>query len=239
MVDIVGQTAGTSQTTAADTPPETLQQDAQADTGPGDRNPDTGILCLAMMLQFHKMAADPSQLAHEFAPENGTTNLLGLVRAAKQIGLKARSGELKIKQLYKAPLRAIAEAQDGTFFILARANDEKALIRLPGKPPETITHEELKERWTGNALLTTTRAAIAGELLQGERLGQEFDFLAMPMMFVEDTLIRINPKLGSILAPFSAVVRTLDRFVLKWRPLRRYAFRVVVILKWPRAHETG
>jgi len=46
-----------------------LQQDAQADTGPGDRNPDTGILCLAMMLQFHKMAADPSQLAHEFAPE--------------------------------------------------------------------------------------------------------------------------------------------------------------------------
>jgi hypothetical protein len=59
------------------------------------------------------------------------------------------------------------------------------------------------------------------------------------MMFVEDTLIRINPKLGSILAPFSAVVRTLDRFVLKWRPLQRYAFRVVVILKWPRTHETG
>lgn len=66
-----------------------------------------------------------------------------------------------------------------------------------------------------------------------------FDFLAVPMIFVEDTLIRINPKLGSIFAPLSAVLRTLDRFVLKWRPLRRYAFRVVVILKWPRAHETG
>ena len=76
-----------------------MQQDAQADTGPGDRNPDTGILCLAMMLQFHKMAADPSQLAHEFAPANGTTNLLGLVRAAKQMGLKTRSDELKIKRL--------------------------------------------------------------------------------------------------------------------------------------------
>ena len=120
-----------------------------------------------MMLQFHKMAADPSQLAHEFAPANGTTNLLGLVRAAKQMGLKTRSDELKIKRLYKAPLRAIAEAQDGTFFILTRANDEKALIRLPGKPPETITHEELKERWTGNALLNNhpcsdCRRAAAG-----------------------------------------------------------------------------
>jgi subfamily B ATP-binding cassette protein HlyB/CyaB len=76
-----------------------LQQDAQADTGPDDRNPDTGILCLAMVLLFQKRAADPSQLAHEFAPANGTTNLLGLVRAAKQMGLKARSGELKIKRL--------------------------------------------------------------------------------------------------------------------------------------------
>ena len=163
MDDIVGQTPGTSQTAAADSPPETLRQDAQADTGPDDTGPDTGILCLAMMLRFHKMAADPSQLAHEFAPANGKTNLLGLVRAAKQTGLKARSGELKIKRLQKAPLPAIAEAQDGTFFILARASAEKALIQLPGKPPETITHEELSQRWTGNALLTTTRAAIAGD----------------------------------------------------------------------------
>ncbi len=33
-----------------------------------DQGPDTGILCLAMMLQFHKMAADPSQLKHQYAP---------------------------------------------------------------------------------------------------------------------------------------------------------------------------
>jgi hypothetical protein len=33
------------------------------------------------------------------------------------------------------------------------------------------------------------------------------------------------------LAPVSAGLRALDRFVLKWRPLRRYAFRTVIVLK--------
>ena len=65
-----------------------------------------------------------------------------------------------------------------------------------------------------------------------------FDFLAVPMMFVEDRLIRIHPKLGGIFAPVSAVLRAADRLVLKWPPLRRFAFRVVVIARWPRVHET-
>lgn len=65
-----------------------------------------------------------------------------------------------------------------------------------------------------------------------------FDFLAVPMMFVEDRLIRLHPKLGGLFAPVSALLRAADKVVLKWRPLRRFAFRVVVIAKWPRVHET-
>lgn len=171
MDDIVGRDGASSQTTAehvtAKEPPEALRQDARTDAGPeaqpGANGLDTGILCLAMMLQFHKMAADPAQLAHEHAPASGMIDLLGLVRAAKQVGLKSRTGTLKINRLEKAPLPAIAEAQDGTFFILARANDENALIQIPGAAPEAITHEELEARWTGNVLMTTTRAQIAGE----------------------------------------------------------------------------
>jgi SAM-dependent methyltransferase len=66
-----------------------------------------------------------------------------------------------------------------------------------------------------------------------------FDFFTVPMMFVEDRLIRIHPRLGSILSPVSAALRALDRIALKWGPLRRYAFRVVIILKWPRVHESA
>ena len=65
-----------------------------------------------------------------------------------------------------------------------------------------------------------------------------FDLLAVPMIFVENMLARIHPALPTLCAPISAGLRALDRQILKWRPLRRYAFRVVVILKWPRLHET-
>lgn len=66
-----------------------------------------------------------------------------------------------------------------------------------------------------------------------------FDLLTVPMMFVEHLLARIHPALARICSPVSTGLRALDRTLLKWRPLRRYAFRVVVVVKWPRAHETA
>jgi ubiquinone/menaquinone biosynthesis C-methylase UbiE len=65
---------------------------------------------------------------------------------------------------------------------------------------------------------------------------QVFDLLTVPMMFVEIALNRIHPALGKLCAPVASGLRALDRVILKWRPLRRYAFRVVVVVKWPRAH---
>lgn len=66
-----------------------------------------------------------------------------------------------------------------------------------------------------------------------------FDFLTVPMMFVEDALARVHPGLLRVTAPVSAALRALDRVILRWRPLRRYANRVVVFLRRPRIHETG
>ena len=65
-----------------------------------------------------------------------------------------------------------------------------------------------------------------------------FDLLTLPMIMIENCLGRIHPRLRHILAPLSKGLRGLDRIVLKWRPLRRYAFRTVIVLKWPRRHET-
>lgn len=65
-----------------------------------------------------------------------------------------------------------------------------------------------------------------------------FDLLTVPMIIIENCLARIHPRLRQGLAPLSAGLRALDRRILKWRPLRRYAFRTVIVLKWPRVHET-
>lgn len=66
-----------------------------------------------------------------------------------------------------------------------------------------------------------------------------FDLLTVPMIVLENGLGRIHPRLRDIFAPVSAVLRALDSVVLKWRPLRRYAFRTAIVLKWPRLHERG
>jgi SAM-dependent methyltransferase len=66
-----------------------------------------------------------------------------------------------------------------------------------------------------------------------------FDLLTLPMVIIENCLGRIHPRLRHVVAPVSAGLHALDRVVLKWRPLRRYAFRTVIVLKWPRAHERG
>ena len=62
-----------------------------------EHGPDTGILCLAMMLQFHKMVADPEQLKHQYALTGTPIAMLGLLRAAKQLGLKALAPTIKPK----------------------------------------------------------------------------------------------------------------------------------------------
>jgi SAM-dependent methyltransferase len=65
---------------------------------------------------------------------------------------------------------------------------------------------------------------------------QVFDLLTVPLIFIENGLNRVHPALGKLCAPVASGLRAFDHVLLKWRPLRRYAFRVVVVVKWPRSH---
>ena len=123
--------------------------------GSGDRGaaPDMGIACLSLLLRFHGMAADPAQLAREYAPASGGTGLLGLTWAAREQGLEAGVRRLAPGRLDRAALPAIAEAADGSFFVLAKADGEKVLVQRPGAPPETPDRAALAARWIGRAQL--------------------------------------------------------------------------------------
>ena len=140
----------------------TTDPGSPAGSGAGGAGPDTGISCLAIVLGFHGVAADPARLAHEYAPESGGIDFAGMTLAAREMGFKAGVRRIRPRRLDRAALPAIAEATDGTFFILARADGERALIQRPGAQPETLTRAELAERWTGRALLVARRARLAG-----------------------------------------------------------------------------
>lgn len=150
------QSGGASQDSASgqDSPPPPPTVEAEQ---------DTGILCLAMLLHYLKLPADPDQIKHDHAPDGQPLTAMGLVRAAKKLGVKARAVATKTARLEKFHLPVIAEASDGRFFILAKVDKERALIQRPGHPPETLSLEELEGRWSGQIMLITRRANLAGE----------------------------------------------------------------------------
>lgn len=125
---------------------------------------DTGLVCLVMLARFHSVAASAEQLAHEFAPAQQPFTPRELLLAARKLGLKAKSVNTTIARLDRTPLPAIAANGDGTFFIIAKLDQGKALIQDPrAERPEVITFEDLAARWTGELLLVRSESGLPGE----------------------------------------------------------------------------
>jgi len=138
----------------------------QAPPGAAAATPDdfvhSGIACLAMLLRFHQVAADPRQIAREHAPDQREVDLLTLVRAARQLGLKARSVKVKAKRLQHTPLPAIAQFKDGGYAILAKVSGARALLQHPGRAPQEMRIGDLLKTWSGFLMLATTAETLAG-----------------------------------------------------------------------------
>ena len=89
-------------------------------------------------------------------------DVLHLVRAARRLGLKARSVESSTARLSRLPLPAVAEMRDAGFMVLARVAEERVLVQEGSRPPRLLGVEEFEARWTGRLVLLTRRAALAG-----------------------------------------------------------------------------
>lgn len=131
---------------------------------------DSGLVCLVMLSRLHGMPADPGQLKHHYGQSEQLFTESEILRGAKSIGLKARAISSSQDRLAKTQLPAIAQHQDGHYFILAQHAEDKVLIQDPlNQGPESLTLEEFESRWNGQLILVTKRAGILSEL-------KKFDF---------------------------------------------------------------
>ncbi len=151
----------------------TLAPDAQLDHSVYTRTApafDSALHSLVLIARYHDIAVDPAQLQHEFNRRHKCFDTPTLIRAAKQIGLKTRSSRCEFSDLKKLNLPAIGKDNDGEYFIIGKADDEKILIQYPLSPQvKIITKELLESRWSGEILLFTRRKLKAGE-------SSKFDF---------------------------------------------------------------
>ena len=129
---------------------------------PETNTTETGLAAFVLLLRFHGIAVDPQQLKHQFG--GGAVGITEMLRAAKELKLKARTFSSDWSRLTKTPLPAIAENRDGGFFIIGKIVEETVLIQDPliGRP-QSLNRAELEARWTGRLVLMTRRAGL-GEL---------------------------------------------------------------------------
>ncbi|MBK7764915.1 MAG: type I secretion system permease/ATPase [Sulfuritalea sp.] len=131
--------------------------------------PDTGLIGLVMLARFHNIAADADQLAHDFRESGKNLTVPQILLAARHLGLKARQVRTDLSRLAQTPLPALAMDRDGRFFILARVqggqDGAQILIHDPCvERPQVMSAAEFSARWSGNLILFTSRASLAGDL---------------------------------------------------------------------------
>ncbi len=122
--------------------------------------------CLAALIRFHGVAADPGSLHHQLGM--GTPKVEAIVRLVRSAGLKARFIQSDPSRLLKTRLPALARHRDGSFFIIGRCEAEKVLIQTDlGQPPQLVDWPSFEALWSGGLLLVTRRASLTD-------LGREF-----------------------------------------------------------------
>lgn len=124
---------------------------------------DTGLICLVLLLKYLQVGADAAQLKHQSGMGDEPIDSTDIIRLAKSLDVKAKLKRVKSQELKALPLPAIACHRDGSFFIIAQASDDKILVQHPSdNTPRTISHQQLGAVWSGDLILMTTRAQIAG-----------------------------------------------------------------------------
>jgi subfamily B ATP-binding cassette protein HlyB/CyaB len=106
---------------------------------------DTGLQCLALLLRFHQVSADPTQIAHQFS--GAAIGVSEMLRCAKHLKLKARVVTENWAGLMKLPLPAIVELKDKTFIIVGKVTAEDALVQAPSENRPRIILSNIRRRF--------------------------------------------------------------------------------------------
>ena len=134
------------------------------------------LSAICLIARLHHLPADPALLAHRlgwapsFVPEPDD-----LLLAARHLGLKAKRTHTSVARLEQVPLPALAvlerDAGEARLVVLGRCDGQRVLYVDParsdsGHAPQPVTEplDRFALQWTGELILVTSRASLAGEL---------------------------------------------------------------------------
>jgi ATP-binding cassette, subfamily B, bacterial HlyB/CyaB len=167
---------------------------------------------LCLIARLHQVAADPAALAHELGkPASEPLDANDILLAAKHLGLKAKRSTSSTDRLNLVPLPAMALLNDGRWVVLAQCDGQRVLFQDASSTASRPTIEPLEAfaaQWSGQLILVTSRASLAGELAK-------FDFswfvpalVKYRRLFSEALVVSLFLQLFALVSPlfFQAVM---------------------------------
>ena len=131
---------------------------------------DSALAALAIVARLHHVSADVVSMRHSLGlGANDEVATADVLVAARRLGLKAKRSRTTIDRLTLATLPALALMRDGRTVVLAQCDGKRVLFMDPSSDPQAArpTIEPLETfaaEWTGELILVTSRASLAGEL---------------------------------------------------------------------------
>lgn len=121
---------------------------------------DKGIKALVLIANHYDLKGDYNQIRHNYVFNNEEISKINLIRAAKEIGLKAKLVKIEIDKLETMKFPAIVCLKENSYVILTRIFKEKEEIRyldIEDMQEKSMELKEFKEQWDNDLLLFTYR----------------------------------------------------------------------------------
>jgi ATP-binding cassette, subfamily B, bacterial HlyB/CyaB len=134
--------------------------DSRQEPHPVEPSIDVGLQALTLVAARLRVAADPQQIAHDLALGHRNATPEDLVRAAQNLGLRARIlKRVSPKRLANLPLPAIVHLKNGGYGILGArlANGGFRLVSLPSLTASECPLDEISQVASGTVILVTRR----------------------------------------------------------------------------------
>jgi len=126
----------------------------------------SAVECFLIMSQFLGVQASEEDLKQIAANSSFNESIPFMLEAAKYYQLKGKYVVLPMKDLVKkagSMVPFIAQDREGSYFIIARLQEEEVLLLYPGESsPHLLSLEKLKEKWDGSAILLTKKGSLRG-----------------------------------------------------------------------------
>ena len=134
---------------------------------------DTALICLATAAKILGIPADEQQLRRAYAIGSAGMDMTTLLRAAKDIGLKARLVTPDKERFSKLPIPAIAILTNGNCVVVGRTHQNAVTLIDPYRSrPFSLPLEQFLQAWSGEVVLITRR--MTAENLTGQ-LSKKFN----------------------------------------------------------------